>query len=306
VSPAVEGFTEACVVAAGEYEPFSSFGVLCHEFGHLLGLPELYAPGAATHEGIGKWGLMGQGTWVGHGDQPTGLDGWSKLELGWVDAMRVDATTIGLRVPAVDETPLVVTIPVGAAVPQEYYVLESRRRVGADAGLPGEGLLVWHVDESVRGFRSGQANVHHQLLHLVEADGRGDLDRGTQHGGNRGDESDPWAGPPRWRRRAAGALALGGAATVALGLYLALRAGRVVSALAHAAAGVALGAALLWGAGRLGSGPVCGSDTPGMAPYGDGPGRVVLRNFSPPGAEMSLDVLVAPPSSVLVPRAPAR
>ena len=51
-----------------------------HEFGHLLGLPELYAPGGATHEGIGVWGLMGQGTWLGHGDQPPHLEAWSKAQ----------------------------------------------------------------------------------------------------------------------------------------------------------------------------------------------------------------------------------
>src|SRR5262249_31321845 len=69
---------EAGVIAEGEIPPLSPFGVLAHEFGHLLGLPELYAPGAVTHEGIGVWGLMGQGTWLGHGDQPPHLDAWSK------------------------------------------------------------------------------------------------------------------------------------------------------------------------------------------------------------------------------------
>src|SRR6185503_8051680 len=61
-------FEDACVIAEEEVPPFSSFGVLCHEFGHLLGLPELYAPGGAPHEGIGVWGLMGQGTWLGRGE----------------------------------------------------------------------------------------------------------------------------------------------------------------------------------------------------------------------------------------------
>jgi len=84
----VEGgalFEEACVIAETEVAPFSSFGVLCHEFGHLLGLPELYAPGGRPQEGIGVWGLMGQGTWLGRGDHPPHLEAWSKLRLGWVD-----------------------------------------------------------------------------------------------------------------------------------------------------------------------------------------------------------------------------
>jgi immune inhibitor A len=294
VLPPVAGVAEACVVASNEYDPFSSFGVLCHEFGHLLGLPELYAPGGAVQEGIGKWGLMGQGTWVGHGDQPTGLDGWSKLHLGWVDALPIERTTLGVRVPAVGDEPLVVKIPAVVGKAEEFYLLENRRQTGVDAGLPGEGLLVWHVDESVTGFRTGQSNVRHKLLHLVEADGRGDLDRGTKQGGNRGDASDPWSGPPRWRGRLAGALALAAAAVVALALYLALRTRRVIEAIAHASFGAAMAAALLWTAGRLAGGPVCGPRTPGMAPYGGAPGRVELRGFSPPGPVMQVDVLIAP------------
>ena len=38
---------------------------------------------------------------------------------------------------------------------------------GADRGIPGEGLLVWHVDERVRGFRTAQSRPEHKLLHLV-------------------------------------------------------------------------------------------------------------------------------------------
>lgn len=306
LSPPVERFAEACVVAADEYEPLSSFGVLCHEFGHLLGLPELYAPGGAVHEGIGKWGLMGQGTWVGKGDHPPHLSAWSKLRLGWVDAVTIDRTTPAVRVPPVAVEPVVVKVPAVPGKPEEYYLLEYRRRAGADVGIPGDGMLVWHVDESVGGFRSAQSDPAHKLLHLVEADGRNDLDRGTRAGGNRGDAGDAWVGPSRWRRRLGAVLGLIGAVWLAAAVYRFTRPRARSLALAY----VLLGLAALWGGVRLRQGPSAGPGTPGMAPYGGEPVRVVLRNFSPAADVMYVDVLVAPapeaPSAPGVGTPPAR
>lgn len=290
LEPPVGACHDAIVIAEGEMPPLSSFGVLCHEFGHLLGLPELYAPGAATHEGIGVWGLMGQGTWLGHGDQPPHLDAWSKARLGWVDVETIDRTTTGVTLPAVTRAPRVVRIPAAPDTPQEYYLLENRLREGADAKLPGDGLLVWHVDDRVNGFRTAQQNPAHKLLHLVEADGRGDLDRGHAAGGNRGDASDPWQGPPAWRRRLGAASGLLGALVLAAAVLRFGRAPAVIPVLLR----VAAGASLLAVAGVLRRGPVCGPDTPGMAPYGGGPVRAVIRNLSPAGPEMRFDVLVAP------------
>jgi immune inhibitor A len=283
-------FADGCVIAATEAPPFSSFGVLCHEYGHLLGLPELYAPGGATHEGIGVWGLMGQGTWLGRGMRPPHPSAWEKLRLGWVDAQVIDRTTRGVTLPAVEVEPRVIKIPAVPGRPQEYYLLENRARIGADDALPGEGLLVWHVDESVEGFRTAQSKPAHKLLHLVEADGRSDLDRGHAAGGNRGDASDPWRGPPRWQQRVAGPLLLVGALGIA-GALLRLARPR---ALAPVLVRLAVAGLFLVAGGLLRRTPACGPDTAGMAPYDGTPGRVVIRNISPAGRTMTFDVLVAP------------
>jgi immune inhibitor A len=293
VPPAAAGgarFDEACVIAEDEVAPFGSFGVLCHEFGHLLGLPELYAPGGRPQEGIGVWGLMGQGTWLGRGERPPHLCAWSKLRLGWVDVDTITETTRGVTLPPVTAAPRVLKIPAAPTHPEEYYLLEYRRRTGADAALPGEGLLVWHVDDRVGGFRSGQNDVRHKHVHLVEADGRGDLDRGHAAGGNRGDATDPWVGPAPWRRRAAVPLVVLGAVLIARAVFRAVRPRPVPGVLAR----LALAALALTGAHLLGESPTCGPDTPGMAPYDGGPGRVVLRRLSPAGDTMRFDVLVAP------------
>jgi immune inhibitor A len=282
-------FGGACVIAEKEIRPFSGFGVLCHEFGHLLGLPELYAPGGHAQEGIGVWGLMGQGTWLGRGERPPHLCAWSKLRLGWVDVETIERSTRHVLLPAIEREPRVVKIPAAPGHPEEYYLLENRSRIGADRALPGAGLLVWHVDERAFAFRSGEVDVGRKLLHLVEADGRGDLDRGHAAGGNRGDATDPWRGPGPWRRRCAVPLVLVGACCVAAAILRAARPRPLVPALgllAAAAAALAAGAV-------VGRGPACGPDTPGMAPHDGSPARVVLRNLSPAGPVMHLDVLIA-------------
>jgi hypothetical protein len=231
---------------------------------------------------------MGQGTWLGRGARPPHPEAWSKLRLGWVDVETITQSMTRLAVPAVETTPRVVKIPAVADRPHEYYLLENRQRIGADAGLPGEGILVWHVDESVEGFRSAQTEVAHKLLHLVEADGRDDLDRGHAAGGNRGDRTDPWAGPPRWRG------SLGAALAFLAALLFAAAALRIVRPRPLGPAAILVVAAVLaaWCANLLRRGPVCGPGTPGMAPYGGGPAAVTLRGFSPPGSVMYVDVLL--------------
>jgi immune inhibitor A len=218
VTPAGRRIGKGCVIAAEEREGLSAFGVLCHEFGHLLGLPELYAPGGATHEGIGVWGLMGQGTWLGRGDRPPHLSAWAKVAMGWADVRLV---TQGGRVtvPAADRSAHVVKLWArGPEHPQEYFLIENRQQRGTDRALRGSGLLIWRVDDRITGFRTAQSNPERMRVTLVQADGRDDLRVGHRAGGNRGDGGDPWRGMERWQRRLLdAAVLLGGLLLVVAG-----------------------------------------------------------------------------------------
>lgn len=180
------------VVGEDPLNGLSPFGVLAHEFGHLLGLPELYAPSHA-HSGIGTWGLMGEGTWVGRGDRPPHPCAWSKLRLGWVDPIVVEHDR-HVRLEAVERVPKVVKILAREGHPEEYFLVENRRRIGSDGRIPGEGLLVWHVDDSLDSFRRSQDDPNHKRVDLLTADAwPSHLDLGPTRGGNRGDAGDPWS-----------------------------------------------------------------------------------------------------------------
>ncbi len=64
-------------------------GVFAHEFGHDLGLPDLYDT-AGGDNGTGFWTLMSGGSWLNHGKDAIGttpgyMGAWEKLQLGWLD-----------------------------------------------------------------------------------------------------------------------------------------------------------------------------------------------------------------------------
>jgi immune inhibitor A len=64
-------------------------GVFAHEFGHDLGLPDLYDT-AGGDNGTGFWTLMSGGSWLNHGTDSIGttpgyMGAWEKLQLGWLD-----------------------------------------------------------------------------------------------------------------------------------------------------------------------------------------------------------------------------
>ena len=72
------------------------------------------------------------------------------------------------------------------AAGKEYFLVENRQRTCYDRKLPGEGLLVYHVDEAI----DGNEDENHPFIKLLEADGLNDL----HDGASRGDAGDPYPG----------------------------------------------------------------------------------------------------------------
>lgn len=63
-------------------------GVFAHEYGHDLGLPDLYDTNGGDN-GTGFWTLMSAGSWLNHGtvdigSTPNYMGPWEKLQLGWL------------------------------------------------------------------------------------------------------------------------------------------------------------------------------------------------------------------------------
>ena len=177
----------------------SEIGVYCHEFGHALGLPDLYDTsiwGGSTNAGPGNWNLMATGGYGANGgspEYPSGLGAWSLLYLGWRNVIRPTTDTVLVQTGIARGDPIVEFSFQGESNP-EHFLIEHRRREGFDRNIPGEGLLLYHVNEAVMaaGLPGNQVNSGTVPgLRLVEADGTYDIPAGR----NRGDPGDPFPGP---------------------------------------------------------------------------------------------------------------
>jgi len=161
-----------------------NIGVFCHEFGHVLGLPDLYDYDYDS-DGVGSWSIMAGGVWAEGGARPVHFDAWSKIQLGWITPTDPSANLYDEQIDAVEFTPDIYRLYSYGIPHYEYFLVENRQRMLFDAGLPGDGLVIFHIDDSA----PDNNNQSHYKVAVEQADGLFD------HENNRGsDAGDPWPG----------------------------------------------------------------------------------------------------------------
>lgn len=122
----------------------TDISVMCHEFGHMLGLPDLYArPEQPGSEGVSVWCAMSQQSGRG---RPQHFSAWCKEKLGWITPAVIDPSVKQklILAPIEGSARECYKIPLRADG-SEYLLLENRRQLGFDKSLPAQGLLIWRV-----------------------------------------------------------------------------------------------------------------------------------------------------------------
>lgn len=167
--------------------------VVCHEMGHVIGLPDLYDYSRWTL-GIGLWGLMSYGAWGGDGIDgryPSHMSAWSKERLNWVTPTVVTEDMEDVTLRPIEQYQDVYKVWRDGSPGQEYFLIENRQNVGFDQTLVGTGILIWHIDHTLSQW--------HNVVDLEEADGLDDLENGDgerpdPYEDNIGDDGDPYPG----------------------------------------------------------------------------------------------------------------
>ena len=128
---------------------FTSVGKFCHEFAHTLGLPDMYDTDGSGSGGLSKglWGtlsLMDAGPDGGFGDTPPNFNAieLERLGLGRPLPFRLGYNTLR---PIGESREY---LRIDSDTENEYFLLECRKAERWDAGIGGNGMIIYHVDKS--------------------------------------------------------------------------------------------------------------------------------------------------------------
>lgn len=175
-------------------DPRIGIGVIVHEMGHLMNLPDMYPVTGLgqtdnTFSGVGVFDLMGYGLWgsnfLTRADVPAHLSAWSKFRLGWLTPRLVGSGMTNRTLSPVEIRAEADKILSNTdADPTQYFLVENRQVTSSlDTWLfdkyltlgtgTGTGCLIWQIDEDVINAHPNAVNDNATFrgVSVKEADG---------------------------------------------------------------------------------------------------------------------------------------
>ncbi|MCJ7768662.1 hypothetical protein MUP79_09770 [Candidatus Bathyarchaeota archaeon] len=140
----------------GETGWHSALRTFLHEFGHNLGLPDLYNYENLDAEPVGEWDLMDRG------DEE--LSAWSRVKLGWITSDSVKATdtarvhsSVTVLVSPLNDATGIRELKVRVYAANAFYLAENRQSTNTG---PGRGdtfrLIIYYIQGSIE---SGKGSI---------------------------------------------------------------------------------------------------------------------------------------------------
>lgn len=169
---------------SGEIESYSGqhdgIGTFCHEFSHVLGLPDHYATDYSTQKTLGQWDILDAGPYNNEGNTPPHYSAYEQFFMGWLTpTVLSDTGTYQLR-PLEEERQAYLICAGGThnligndPNPSTFYILENRQQTGWDTYLPGHGLMITKIQYDYNKWLNNVVNNTASAMgvDLIEADG---------------------------------------------------------------------------------------------------------------------------------------
>lgn len=156
-------------------------GPFCHEFSHVLGLPDFYNTNGNDNTKLtGDWDIMCSGSYNNSSRTPAGYSAYERFFVGWQKpvllnsgaSIQMEALSEGGQSYIITETGesnLIGNDP----DPNSFYIIENRQKTGWDKYVPGHGMLIYKVQYSYNKWTMNTPNNNSKSmgLDIIEADG---------------------------------------------------------------------------------------------------------------------------------------
>ena len=159
----------------------TGIGTFCHEFSHVLGLPDLYVTNRASHTTMNEWDIMDYGPYNNDGNTPPTFSAYERFFMGWLQPrLIVDAENVELKelqenneallISSTDQHNLIGNDP----DPTTFYLVENRQQEGWDEHLPGHGMMLTKIQYSYnKWYQNTVNNTSGKMgVDLIEANGK--------------------------------------------------------------------------------------------------------------------------------------
>lgn len=143
-------------------------GTLCHEFGHVMGMPDFYDTSYGTnYESLitpNEWDVMDGGAYNGDGHCPPNYSPWEKYFFGWVTPVNLGNEGASLTLyPNGTEQYNTYQINASGTLQKATkdglsYYIECRQKKGWDINVPAAGMLIWKVNFSASAWKNNTPN----------------------------------------------------------------------------------------------------------------------------------------------------
>lgn len=160
----------------------TGIGTFCHEFSHVLGLPDLYeTTGYGTHKTIGSWSILDYGPYNNDGNTPPAYSAYEQFFMGWLTPrLIVDPENVVLNELQTSDNALLIStsdehnLLGNDPKPTTFYIVENRQQVGWDEYIPGHGMMLTKIQYSSNTWMDNTVNNNARKMgvDLIEADGK--------------------------------------------------------------------------------------------------------------------------------------
>lgn len=128
----------------------SRIGPHCHEIGHALGAMDYYDTDYSTggeYAGTGQWDVMASGSWNDEGITPADFNPYVKAyNFGWISPKSLPHGEVSIEPSCNDAENYYI---LRSSEDGDYYLLENRSKDKWGVGVPGEGLLIFHIHSDI-------------------------------------------------------------------------------------------------------------------------------------------------------------